>query len=183
MFALALISHLKTFPLMFKLFTMLKARPSDEPVTQEEIRIAQGKEVLNPAKARAWFDKLEAASENVRHAFERQAEAAAVRLQSFTHLEPIIDRSMFQGPWDQEKLEQLIAEWIVACDQPFDEVDKPEFRAMLTYAHHPSPTLKIPHRDAIKRRIMRMGEDSIEDTKRMFEVLHLSNLKYAFRVT
>jgi hypothetical protein len=61
-------------------------------------------------------------------------------------------------------------EWIVACDQPFDEVEKPEFREMLTYAHHPSPTLKIPHRDSIKRRIMAMGQDTIESTKAMFKV-------------
>jgi hypothetical protein len=41
---------------------------------------------------------------------------------------------------------------------------------MLTYAHHPSPTLKIPHRDAIRRRIMKMGEDSVELIKEMFAV-------------
>ena len=70
----------------------------------------------------------------------------------------------FQGPWDQEKFEQLIVDWIVACDQPFSEVDKTEFRAILNYAHHPSTNLKIPHRNAIKHRIMQMGEDNIELT-------------------
>ena len=49
--------------------------------------------------------------------------------------------------WNQAKFERLITEWIVACDQPFNEVEKPEFCEMLTYAHHPSPTLKIPHHD------------------------------------
>ncbi|KAF8817294.1 hypothetical protein BYT27DRAFT_7075018, partial [Phlegmacium glaucopus] len=75
-------------------------------------------------------------------------------------------------PWDQEKFEQLIAEWIVACDQPFDKVEKPEFHEMLTYAHHPSPTLKIPHRDTIRRCIMQMGEDMVESTKNMFKVFY-----------
>jgi hypothetical protein len=75
-----------------------------------------------------------------------------------------------QGPWDQDKFEQLIAEWIVTRDQPFEEVDRPEFRDMLTYAHHPAPNLKIPHRDAIRRRIMRMGDDCLESTKVMFAV-------------
>jgi hypothetical protein len=75
-----------------------------------------------------------------------------------------------QGPWDQDKFEQLIAEWIIACDQPFEEVDHAEFREMLTYAHHPAPNLKIPHRDAIRHRIMKMGEDSIDSTKDMFAV-------------
>ena len=64
-------------------------------------------------------------------------------------------------------------ECIVTCDQPFDEVDKPEFRAMLNYAHHPSLNIKIPHRDAIKHRIMRMGDDNIESTRKMFKVLYL----------
>jgi hypothetical protein len=41
---------------------------------------------------------------------------------------------------------------------------------MLIYAHHPTPGLKIPHRDAIRRRIMKMGEDSVEATKEMFAV-------------
>lgn len=59
---------------------------------------------------------------------------------------------------------------MVACDQPFEEVDRPEFRAMLSYAHHPAPTLKIPHCDTIKRRIMQMGKDTIESTKAMFKV-------------
>ena len=75
-----------------------------------------------------------------------------------------------QGLWDQDKFEQLIAEWIVACDQPFEEVDCPEFWDMLTYAHHLAPNIKIPHRDAIRHRIMKMGEDSVEATKEMFAV-------------
>ena len=61
-----------------------------------------------------------------------------------------------------------MAEWIITCDQPFEEVDRSEFRDMLTYAHHPTPNLKIPHRDAIRRRIMKMGEDSVQSTKDMF---------------
>ena len=67
------------------------------------------------------------------------------------------------------QIEQLIAEWVVTCDQPF-EVDCPEFHNMLTYAHHPAPNLKIPHWDAIKCRIMKMGEDSVEAMKKMFAV-------------
>ncbi|KAJ7694948.1 hypothetical protein B0H16DRAFT_1241934, partial [Mycena metata] len=27
------------------------------------------------------------------------------------------------GPWDQTKFEQLLVEWLVACDQPFQEVE------------------------------------------------------------
>jgi hypothetical protein len=64
----------------------------------------------------------------------------------------------------------MLAKWIVATDQPFSVVDDPELRDLLSYTHHPSPTLKIPHRDAIKRRIMRMCDDTISATKQMFEV-------------
>ncbi len=52
-------------------------------------------------------------------------------------------------------MHQLITEWIVACDQPFDEVEKPEFNCMLQYAHQDE--LKIPGRNAIKHRVMKMG--------------------------
>ena len=71
-----------------------------------------------------------------------------------------------------------MAKWIVLCDQPFDEVDKPEFREMMNYAHHPMPDLKIPHRDAIRRRILKMGDDSIESTRRFFEVRHSIDIKW-----
>ncbi|KDR70575.1 hypothetical protein GALMADRAFT_144479 [Galerina marginata CBS 339.88] len=36
-------------------------------------------------------------------------------------------------PWDQEKFERLLIEGIVACDQPFDEVEKTEFIATMSY--------------------------------------------------
>jgi hypothetical protein len=35
-------------------------------------------------------------------------------------------------------------EWIIACDQPFDEVKKEEFIKLMTYACHPAPTVKLP---------------------------------------
>jgi hypothetical protein len=78
-----------------------------------------------------------------------------------------------KGPWNQEKFEDLLAKWVVATDQPFYTVDEPEFRDLLMYTHHPSPNLKIPHRDSIKRRIMTMGKDTVEATKQMFKVRKL----------
>ena len=61
-------------------------------------------------------------------------------------------------------------EWVVACDQPFEEVERPEFVAMLNYTHHAGTSLKIPKRDGIKRRLMKMGDDTIEDVHKMFSV-------------
>jgi hypothetical protein len=52
-------------------------------------------------------------------------------------------------------------------------VDEPEFRELLNYAHHHLPNLKIPHRNAVKRRTMKMGKDTIEATKEMFSVCKL----------
>lgn len=59
---------------------------------------------------------------------------------------------------------------MVVTDQPFTTVDVGEFRDLLTYIHHPSPTLIIPHRDAMKRRIIKLGDDTIAATRAMFRV-------------
>jgi hypothetical protein len=63
-----------------------------------------------------------------------------------------------------------MVEWIVACDQPFDEVEKPEFISMLQYAHHSPTNLKLPSRDGIRRRVMKLGEETVEGTREMFKV-------------
>ena len=62
-------------------------------------------------------------------------------------------------------------EWVIACDQPFEEVQRPEFIAMMNYMHHVVGTgLKIPKRNGIKRRLMKMGDDTIDDVRKMFLV-------------
>jgi hypothetical protein len=76
-----------------------------------------------------------------------------------------------QGPWNQEKFEKALMEWIIACDQPFDEVEKPEFIALMIITHHTSGPFKIPKRDGIKRCVMKMGEETIEGVQEMFQVL------------
>lgn len=79
---------------------------------------------------------------------------------------------MFKGPFDAERMERLIVEWIVACDQPFDEVEKPEYIDMMNYAHHPATEIKLPGRNGVKRRVMKMGEDTVEGIRKMFEVCY-----------
>jgi hypothetical protein len=61
-------------------------------------------------------------------------------------------------------------EWIVACDQPFEEVERPEFIAMMNLTRHNSSPLVIPGRNGIKRRLMKMGDETIKDVRRMFSV-------------
>jgi hypothetical protein len=63
-----------------------------------------------------------------------------------------------------------MAEWVVACDQPFEEVERPEFRCLLEYMHMGSKPLDIPHRNSLKNRIMTMGKDTIEGIKKMVKV-------------
>ncbi|KAI0294734.1 hypothetical protein BC826DRAFT_968634 [Russula brevipes] len=131
---------------MYQLYCILKDR--DVPPTPDEIAIASGKKRLDGKTEAEYFKKLERTSENIKKAFEeQQAQATA--------------------PWDQEKFEQVVTEWIVACDQPFDEVEKQEFVMMMNFAHHTGP-LKIPKRKGIKQRVMKMGEEIIEGVREMF---------------
>ncbi|KAF8223657.1 hypothetical protein L208DRAFT_1516345, partial [Tricholoma matsutake] len=132
---------------MYRLYLAMNDCPSDQ-IMAEEFDIASGKKVLDPGVASEWLNQLESANMDIRKAFNKQVEAAA-------------------GPWDQEKFEDLLAKWIVATDQPFYTVDEPKFCDLMMYTHHPSPNLKIPHRDTVRRWIMKMGDDTIEDTKQM----------------
>lgn len=62
------------------------------------------------------------------------------------------------------------------CDQPFDEVEKPEFIAMMNFTHSSGGPLKIPKREGIKRRVMKLGEETIEGVREMFSVSLYLNL-------
>ncbi|SJK99091.1 uncharacterized protein ARMOST_02377 [Armillaria ostoyae] len=152
-----LVGHLKTCSApMYRMFSALRAHLDKSPnaaILQDEIEIANGSKKLDAQAAEMYLKQMESESENIIHAFKKQSMDA-------------------KGDWDQDKFERLLAEWLVACDQPFEEVDRPEFRNLLSYAHHHSlEDLHIPHRDAIRRQIMKMGEDSIEETRKMFEEL------------
>jgi hypothetical protein len=61
-------------------------------------------------------------------------------------------------------------EWVIACDQPFEEVERPEFVAMMKYTHHTGTSLKIPKHDGIKWCLMKMGDDTIQNVHKMFSV-------------
>ncbi|KAF8812195.1 hypothetical protein BYT27DRAFT_7221221 [Phlegmacium glaucopus] len=132
-------------------YSLLKERPVDDPITQEEISIASGKKKLNPGTATNYIKNLEAKLESIRRAFEKQ-EAQAL------------------GDWDQARFEELLLKWVVACDQPFDKVEKPEFKKLMEYTRHCAQPLKMPGQNGIKRRVMDMGEGGINETKIMFAV-------------
>ncbi|KAF8472377.1 hypothetical protein DFH94DRAFT_636686 [Russula ochroleuca] len=106
----------------------------DEPLTHAEIDVASAKWQLDGNREHEFLEKLNRLSGNIKKAFQDQ-QARAV------------------GPWNQEKFEKALMEWIIACDQPFDEVEKPEFIALMMITHHASGLFKIPKRDGIKQRV------------------------------
>jgi hypothetical protein len=60
----------------------------------------------------------------------------------------------------------------IACDQPFDKVEKPEFITMMNYTHHGSSPLKILQCNTIKQCVIKMGKDTIEGVHEMFLVCY-----------
>lgn len=74
-----LIGNLKSCLLpMHSFYTLLKERPVDDPITQEEISIASGKTTLNPGATANYIKNLEEKSESIHHAFEKQESQAIV---------------------------------------------------------------------------------------------------------
>jgi hypothetical protein len=64
----------------------------------------------------------------------------------------------------------LLIRWIVACDQPFEEVERPEFKALLQYVRGASHTLPIPSATTVKRHVMAMGRQMEEELKEFIQV-------------
>ena len=56
----------------------------------------------------------------------------------------------------------------MACDQPFDEVEKEEFVKLMTYVHHPASSVKLPSQEGIRHHVMKMGEDTADGIREMF---------------
>jgi len=88
-----------------------------------------------------------------------------------------------QLPWDQERFEDLLIKLIVACDQPFDEVEKPEFISMMEYGRDLN-MFSLPKRLGVRRQVMKLGEETIQETKDLFAVcpfFHLFHLNLVLR--
>lgn len=164
-----LTTHLKNdFPIMYRLFLALYTR-KDVPPTEAEVNLARGNVPADGNAAKEYLGKVETATSSIMKGLERQAKKVQV------YLFIILFRSCYslrtQGNFEQEVFNRLLAEWIVACDQPFDEVEKPEFIRLMEYTHHGSTlNFKVPGHTAVRNRVMKMGEDTVEGTKKMFSV-------------
>ncbi|KAF5317589.1 hypothetical protein D9758_018466 [Tetrapyrgos nigripes] len=119
------------------------------PITQQEIDIAAGRASLDATFQAALDDEIEKRQETIKESFSRQQAAA-------------------QEPWDQAKFKDLLVKWIVACNQPFTEVEQQEFVDLLQYVHHSGGTLQIPKQDAIRHKVFKLGENTIKEMREMF---------------
>ena len=144
----------------------MKDREGDP--TPDEILYAQGKKPLDSLVQAEHLKILDLKAAGIKEAFDRQREAAAV---FFFSLNIYLYVNLYlQEPWDQKRFEELLTRWIIACDQPFDEVEKPEFIEMMQYGHHAVPNFTIPKREGIQRRVMKLGEKTINEIKEIFTV-------------
>ena len=72
-----MVNNLKSCaPIMYQLFTALKECLVDQPIMEDEISITSGEKVLDSMQAEIYCKNLDAASENIRLAFEKQAQDA-----------------------------------------------------------------------------------------------------------
>lgn len=70
--------------------------------------------------------------------------------------------------WDQGEFERLLVRWIVATDQPFEEVERVEFKELLEYTHREA--IQFPSLSTVRRRIMKQGIDTVASIQQMVKV-------------
>jgi len=70
---------------MYRLYLTMKERSSNQ-ITNEEILVALGQKVLDPGAVPEFIGRAESANQDIRHAFKKQVQVAAVSEQlSGTH--------------------------------------------------------------------------------------------------
>jgi hypothetical protein len=67
--------------------------------------------------------------------------------------------------------------WIITCDQPFDIVEKPEFIEMMQYGRHAVLNFNLK-REGARRRVMKLGKETIADIMEIFTVSFTCFFKY-----
>ncbi|KAF8815359.1 hypothetical protein BYT27DRAFT_7009802, partial [Phlegmacium glaucopus] len=110
---------------MHDLYLIMKGH--DTP-TADEILMALGKKTFNNSLQAEYLKIIEEQASGIKEAFMKQQAKAA-------------------EPWDQEIFEQLLIEWMVTCDQPFEEVEKPEFLTTMSYGR--TSKLTLPKWDGV----------------------------------
>ncbi|HEV7737246.1 MAG TPA: hypothetical protein VGO47_07755 [Chlamydiales bacterium] len=150
--------------MMHALFESLKARTT--PITTEEIQVAANALPMDSPVIKKVLGSLKRNEGPLMMMFEKQ-------LPKEVSVHPATPRQLTScqtcKEFDPKEFERLLLRWIVACDQPFDEVEKPEFRALIRYVHG-TLTLHIPSATAVKRHVMTTGEQMQEELKAFIQV-------------
>ncbi|KAJ7090141.1 hypothetical protein C8R44DRAFT_751127 [Mycena epipterygia] len=121
---------------------------NDSKIKLQYSQWACGVEPMTDTIAQEYAVQADSVLNNIKQMFEKQAEDARV-------------------PWNQEHFKELLAKWVLVCDQPFMAVTRDEFRELLQYTHHNFPMpLKIPSDDSVKRRIEKMSTEMVEGLKK-----------------
>ncbi|EEB93730.1 hypothetical protein MPER_07576, partial [Moniliophthora perniciosa FA553] len=121
-----LIGHLSSkFPAMFKFYKYLQDRGTE--LSEEELKIARGEKQLDPEAMAKFLGKLDADVNTILKAFKRQT------LKN-------------ENDFDYNVFKDLLCNYLIAQDHPFDTVECPHLAALLNYVHHQSTPLKIHSR-------------------------------------
>ncbi|KAI0278367.1 hypothetical protein BGY98DRAFT_1096814 [Russula aff. rugulosa BPL654] len=81
---------------MYRLYLVMKSKPSTE-ISEDEIAVTSGKKNIDSGAMSDFLQKLESITMTIEKAFDNQVKVAT-------------------GPWDQNRLEEKLAKWIVATD-------------------------------------------------------------------
>lgn len=152
---------------MHKLYLTLQGCP--EPPTEDEIAIASRKKILDPNAADAYLQKLQHAQTGIAELFNQQRLRSAVHRtfhsKLYASIDLATDRKRFGIKGNSRSYSP--SGWLRRISH---------LMSLLEYTHTRGQPLHIPHRHALRKHIMKMGEDSVEGIKKMIAVSNLSSL-------
>jgi hypothetical protein len=151
---------------MYKLFESIKARK--EPPTFDEQQLAANAISIDSPIAQKILSEVKAKDGSVAVLFHKQIQKEVQCL--FVRVYPMLIYFQQETEFDVKTWENLLVRWIAACDQPFEDVEKPEFKALLKYTRGASHQLQIPSATTVKRRIMDLGKQMEEELKTLIRV-------------
>ncbi|KAJ7053415.1 hypothetical protein C8F01DRAFT_553933 [Mycena amicta] len=137
-----LTNHLKKCsPVIHQFWEHIQTRKT--ALSAEEVTIASGSKVLTAAELKHLIGSSGAPI------VQQQTLIAALERAE----------QLKRGEWDQKTFQRLLYEWLVVCDQPFIEVERAEFKALLNYVWFRSTPLSIPSATTARRDIIKMGQE------------------------
>lgn len=150
-------SHLETqFPALFEVYKDISIRR--EKPTLLEVRIAKG--MASSEEISQHVLAVRARNDALMRDFG-QVSSYSVELGSLL--------MSTQTGFDHETFTQILSDWVVACDQPFEEVERPEFRRLLQYLRGPTH-LATPSARTLKRHIDRLSRLGFNETVELIKV-------------